>query len=142
MADIVLDARKVRPLLGANVSKGIMAVDAEIGDLVIVNDNEELILTDASAPATSTLAGQVAQIVGSQTPNGNAGAVKIGESVTVCWEGRVALNPGSPLQPATIPTLWLSETPGKLTDAAPVNARKVAAPISANVIFFNGLIAP
>lgn len=142
MADIVLDPLKVRPLLGANVSKGQMGVDAWIGDCVIVNDNEELILTDASAVATSTGAGQVGQVVGSQTPNRADGSVKIGEWVTVCWEGRVALNPETALQPATVPSLWLSSSPGKLCDVAPANARKVAAAINANAVFFNGLVAP
>ena len=138
MADIVTDPTNVRPLLGANVSKGIMAVDAEIGDCVIVDDNSELILTDATDVAKSTAAGQVGQIVGSQTPNRYGGTVKAEEGVTICWEGRIALNPDTALTPATTPTLWLSETPGKLTDVAPVNARKVASPIGANVIFFNG----
>lgn len=142
MADIVLDPLKVRPLVGANVSKHQMGIEAWIGDCVIVADNEELILTDASDVNKSTNVGQVGQIVGSQTPNRADGSVKIGDTVTVCWAGRVALNPELALQPASIPSLWLSTSPGKLADAAPANARKVASPISANSIFFNGLIAP
>ena len=137
MTDILFDPTLVRPLLTSQVSRGILGEDAQIGDTVQIDTNDRAMLSTASTAAGVT--GNIGLIVGA----GNAkfrtdGQLKADDPITICWQGRVAVNKGDL---DTGVELFASDTPGKLADVAGTNSRKLAAPINKNVIYFNGLVS-
>lgn len=136
MADKPFDPTLVRPLHASNVSRGILAVAAEIGDFVRVDANDEFELADASSAAG--VAGNIGMIVGANMATFKKdGVLAQGDKVTILWQGRVETG-RTDLDTAL--ALFVSDaTAGKAADAAGANVRQVGAPISKSQIYFDGI---
>lgn len=136
MADVLFDPKQIRPLFSGNVSRGILAQDAQISDTVRINANDEAELSDASTAAG--VAGNIAMIVG--VGNGQYrtdGQLKQGDKVTLLWQGRVATDRND-LDPGL--NIFASDTPGKVGDAAGFVSRVLGAAINSHTLFFDGIV--
>src|SRR5688572_27112546 len=85
---INIDPTKVRPLLGSNVSlESSGYTNGQIGDVVYKDANNEC------QKATSAFLGQVGMVVGiGRVLAPQTGLFGVDEGITVCWEGRVAID--------------------------------------------------
>lgn len=131
MPDITINPATIRPLRGSTVSMSNAAEAMELGDLVYVSGDGEVGLTDADDSATLT--GRLGIAVGVSN-HINSGAVAAGERVTVLWLGRVAI-PGAELDVTKI--YYVSNNPGKISDAPGTITRAVGGPETSEIFSFN-----
>lgn len=133
MADLVITPKKIRPLIGGNLTPSMVANSAmNVGDIVYPSANNVVSLCDADT--ATTVDGLVGMVVAGNRGDIN-GAIISGETVTVLWVGRVAVDDGSL---DLTKSYFASNTTGKLADAAGTTSRRLAYPESTGVLFFNG----
>jgi hypothetical protein len=126
----VQDPKKIRPLKGATVSPGVAGADMHIGDLVQNDSNNEAQL------ASSGAVGQIGMVVGrGQALALTDGSVNVGDGITICWRGRIAI--GDALLDPTA-AYFQGATPGKLDDTADVTVRRVGGAEASSILALDG----
>lgn len=132
MSDITLVATQVRPLLGA-ITRMFDAGEAmTVGDVVRVSTSGTVVKGDAStAPGAK---GQLGIVVAGANAH-SSGTIASGERVTVVVFGPVFL--GSTVTLDETKTHYLSDTAGKIADAAGTVTRAIGNAESNTVFFFN-----
>jgi hypothetical protein len=135
MANLTITPKYVRPLAGAYVSTKRAGEALSVGNLVYVAGDGDLNLCDADTAATMTA--QLGLVVAGANASGltsPTGAIANEEYCTVLWFGRVALDPASLDETKQY---YVSNTAGKIADGAGTNTRRVGAPESDTIFFFN-----
>jgi hypothetical protein len=132
MTDVTINPKHVRPLVGSTVVPKTCGVTATVGDIVYFYGDDEVRKTDADTAGTVT--GRVGQIVagGRHEPSG---AIAVGERVTVLEFGRVSYGPDANLD--LTKQYYVSNTAGKMGDVTGTITRRLGAPESSEVFFFN-----
>lgn len=132
MANLTINPKHVRPLVGSTLVPKTAGVAMEVGQLVYFYADDEVRLTDADTAATVT--GRVGQIVagGRHEPTG---AIIVGERVTVLEFGRVSYGPDANMDLSK--QYFVSNTTGLMNDVPGTVTRRVGAPESSEVFFFN-----
>ncbi|MEM4406020.1 MAG: hypothetical protein QXS68_03150 [Candidatus Methanomethylicaceae archaeon] len=109
MADVVVTAKSVRPLLPSQTIIGIAGEAMNHGQVVVPNASNRWVLADASAAATTV------GLIGIVVAGGDEdGAVGSGDTITVLVFGRVCGFTG--LNPTKL--YYLSNTSGAISDTA------------------------
>lgn len=125
MADLTVTAKSVRPLPSSIVREFTAGGSGNVGDIVYVDANGKVQQTDADAAGTLVAIGVVVAV-------GSYGATAFvsGDPVSVVIFGAVCgfsgLTPGS--------KVYVSNTAGKLADAAGTNTRVMGLAIGADTI--------
>lgn len=125
MADISVTARSVRPLPGALVRTFTAGASGNVGDAVYVDSNGRVQPASASAAGTALALGVVVSA-------GTSGAVAFasGDAVSVVIVG--AVNGFAGMTPGA--KCYLSNTAGKLADAAGTVTRVVGVALDASTV--------
>ncbi len=122
----------VKPLIPSTAVSGIAGGSFTVGDAVVFNSSEVWVKADASA--ASTAKGLVGICVSCGTRRSD-GSVVSGDKVDVVVHGRVAgwsgLNGGT--------DYYLSDTAGKIADAAGTVTRFIGQANSTTVLFVNAV---
>lgn len=125
MADLTVTAKSVRPLPGAVIRNFTAGAALNVGDLVYVDSNGKVQPTDADATGTLLAIGVVVSA-------GSIGATSAasGDAVSVAVFGPVngfgGATPGG--------KLYVSNTAGKIADAAGTNTRVVGIALAADTL--------
>lgn len=131
MADLTIaSVTRVRPLLPSMVVRGEAGESLSLGDIVHRNSSGKFVKANASSSANAN--GQLGMVVGSGEVKQD-GSVASGATVDVLVKGRVAAYESQ--TPATL--LYLSDTAGKLADAAGTTSRKVGTVETADVVWID-----
>lgn len=132
MTDVTINPKHIRPLVGSTVVPKTAGEAMDVGDLCYPTDDETVMQTDADTAATLT--GRVFLVVagGAHDPDG---AIAEDERVTVLEFGRVSLGPDADLDVSK--QYFASNNKGKFGDTAGTVTRRVGAPESSEVLFFN-----
>lgn len=132
MANVTITPNQIKPLVGSTVEPRTAAVAMTVGDLVYPSGDDNVNLTDADTAAT--VSGLVGIIVagGRHEPSG---AIIAGERVTVLWFGRVYLGDSANLDRTK--AYFVSNTAAKLSDTPGTNPRRVGAPETSRIFFWN-----
>jgi len=132
VTNVTIDPTHVRPLVGSTVIPKTAGEASDVGTTVYFSDDDTVLETDANDAATVT--GRVGMIVagGRHEPSG---AIAEGERVTVLEFGRVSLGPDADLD--ITKQYFASDTKGLIGDVAGTVTRRLGAPESSEVFFFN-----
>lgn len=126
MADIALTSANIRPLTGAVLRHYVAGAALTVGYAVYIAADGDVEHADANAAGLEQVIGVVVASVDGET------AIAAGDGTTVCVFGPVG---GYTMTPAD--TIWLSDTVGRLADAAATFDRIVGYAESASVLFVN-----
>lgn len=130
MADITVTAKKIRPLLGALTVRREANAALTVGDIVQVLGTGKVDKTNGAALGTTD--NLIGMIVGGSRREPD-GAIVAGEICDICILGRVAGFSGLD----ETKDLYVSNTAGKMADAAGTVERLFAFIESEEVIFIN-----
>lgn len=133
MADITVTAANVRPLAPCNIADGNPAGEQlTVGQAVVLNSSEQWVVADASSADTSK--GNVGIVVAGnkihQRPT-TPTVIASGEEVSVLTWGRIAGFTGLSGEK----DYYLSDTAGKLADAAGTVTRFMGHAEDTNILF-------
>ncbi len=141
MADLTITPAKVAPLAGSIVVAKEAGEDMTVGNLVYVSSDGTVKLCDADTLATVT--GQMGIVVAGNGNGGlpsSTGAIVDGETVSVVVFGRVSF--GEAILDET-KQYYASNTAGAIGDVTGTITRRVGAPESDTIFFFNpNTVAP
>lgn len=126
MADIVVTSADVRPLTGSVLRRYEAGAALTVGYAVYVAADGDVEHADANAAGLEQVIGVVVASYDGET------AIAAGDPATVCVFGPVS---GYTMTPAD--TIWLSDTVGRVADAAATFDRIVGYAESASVLFVN-----
>lgn len=126
MADIALTSANIRPLTGSVLRRFEAGAALTVGYAVYIAADGDVEHADANAAGLEQVIGVVVASRDGET------SIDSGDPATVCVFGPVS---GYTMTPAD--TIWLSDTVGRVADAAATFDRIVGYAESASVLFVN-----